>query len=350
MVKNAISNINSYNVYSVAYTPVPVTYDIDSDGKTYISKVSGADIYTDDYDQFLYFSYINIADASSCYAFSQDKSLYLLDNKTGNTDLVLPNTNKIYIYKDIFPISSLSRYKSSSYTINVSGFNLTGLELIEVRFNHNVVKSYNFNRLTGNLELLNLSEIYYDTLNQIDLVYGSKVIDTNLLNIHVDNIPIKKLPIDYDFSDPELVSLNHSIQENGLTVNRIINQDTYTDNKLLYGVTPHDSLQNIKVEIEMKTIKRRVPSTSKYGQGYYGQGYYGGGSRNLEGFTNGSRFRLLMHNIVLNEVIIFNNCKTKMDYNYNFTDVYGLTLKIEANNEITKLIGEDINENNTQEC
>ena len=48
----------------------------------------------------------------------------------------------------------------------------------------------------------------------------------------------------------------------------------------------------------MKTIKRRVPSTSKYGQGYYGQGYYGVGSRNLEDFTNGSRFRLLMHNIV----------------------------------------------------
>ena len=170
----AISNINSYNIYSISYTPVPVTYDIDSDGQTYISKASGDSIYEDDYDQFIYIPYINISDSGSCYAFCQNKSLFLIDNNTGNTDLIFPNTDKIFIYKDIFPLSRLSRFKSSNYTISLADVNLTGLELIEVRFNHKVVRSYTFNILTGNLELLNLSEIYYDTLNQIDLVFGNK--------------------------------------------------------------------------------------------------------------------------------------------------------------------------------
>lgn len=350
MAITTISNINSYNIYSVSYTPVPVTYEQDIAGQTFISKANGQDIYKDDYDQFLYLSYINISDVGSCYALCQDSSLFLLDGKTGNTDLVLPNSSKIFIYKDIYPISKLSRYKSSSYLISLAGINLTGLEIIEVRFNHKVVKSYSFNTTTGELDLLNLSEIFYDTLNQIDLVFGNKTIDTSKLNIHIDNIPIKKLPFDYDFSDPELVKINKDIQENGLTISRLINQEIYNDNKLLYGITNHESLQSIKVEIEMKTIKRRTPASTKYGQGYYGQGYYGGGSRSLEDFTNGSRFRLLLHNIVMDEVMIFNNCKTKMDYNYNFSDVYGLTLKIEANNEIVKLIGDDIVENNIQEC
>ena len=342
------SNMTDFNVYAINYKLSEVTYDTDSDG-LYISTINGNDIYEDTFDNNIYLSYIAISDSTNTYAICQDKQLMFLDNRTGYTDIVLSNKYKIYLYNNIKITSVLSNFKGTSYTVNISGLNMGTREPIEVRFNSLVIKSYQYNKITGELILTNPSEVHYNYLNQIDMVFGNKVTDTTKLNLQIDDIPIKKLPKDYNFEDPELILLNSTIQNNGVTINRIVNKDTYIDEKIKDGVTSHETIQNLKVEIDIKTIRYRANSSGSYGTGGYGSGLYGGGSRSINGFTQGNRFRLLFHNNITNEVIIYNNCRTKYDYGVEMETIYGLTLKIEANREVIRWIGED-DEVNTQEC
>lgn len=342
------SNLADFDIYAINYRLSEVEYDTDSTG-LYISTINGINIYEDAYDTNLYMSYITIADSTNTYALSQDNQLLFLDNKTGYTDIVLSTNYKIYLYNNIKITSVLSNVKSSYYTVNISGLNIGSRVPIEVRFNSLVVKSYDYNPITGTLQFKNPSEIHYDYLNQIDMVFGNAVTDTSKINIQLDDISIKTLPKDYSFEDPELILLNKTIQENGVTINRIVNTDTYEDLKIKDGVTSHETLQNLKVEIDIKTIRYRANSSGSYGVGGYGVGLYGGGTRTINEFTQGNRFRLLFHNNITNEVIVYNNCKTKYDYGLEMENIYGLTLKIEANREIIKWIGEDI-ENNSKEC
>ena len=71
-----------------------------------------------------------------------------------------------------------------------------------------------------------------------------------------------------------------------------------------------------------------------YDEGLYDEGTYGATLNSVESLVTYRRFRIILYDNIIQDILVFNNCKTREDFNYELSTINTLNMVIDTNKEI----------------
>lgn len=309
--------------YLIDYKDKKVTNELDSTlGTIFLSKVNTNDsIYVNHFENVIYLKRVVLNYVLNNVILKQNKKLYIIQDKRDDLDLLIPmdKDNKIYVYKDYKVLDMLSQEKDISYTFEDTNI-YTDYEVLEVKFNNKKLDTFTFDKT---LKKLNIGGniLDYQYLNNIQVVLGKKITNTNDIDFIVEHIdhtlfdkqdPMSKVAKDY---------FNLSYIMRGYDFKRG-NYDTFEINSVMLNKATHKKSKNFKTDIQLKILNiGEEESNGSYGTGLYGSGLYGGGNLTLSGILNRQRrFRFITFDTLNGEITIVNNCRTQDDYSKSYSE------------------------------
>lgn len=309
--------------YLTDYKDKKVSNELDSTlGTIFLSKVNTNDsIYINHFENVIYLKRIVLNSVLNNVILKQNKKLYIIQDRKDDLDLLIPmdNDNKIYVYKDYKVLDMLSQEKDISYTFEDTNI-YNDYEVLEVKFNNKKLDNFTFDKT---LKKLNIGGniLDYQYLNNIQVILGKKITNTNDIDFIVEHIdhnlldkqdPMNKVAKDY--FDLSYIMRSYEFKRG--------NYDNFEINSIMLNKATHKKSKNFRTELQFKILNiAEEESAGGYGAGLYGSGLYGGGSLTLSGILNRQvRFRFIVFDTLSGEITIVNNCKTQDDYSKTYSE------------------------------
>lgn len=326
-----ISSITNIQTFVTGYTSQQVELELDlMTNRYFLSKVLGVDIYLNEFDKFIYIVNASTYYLNSNIGFYQNGELFIIDNKVEYNDYIFKKDKLIYFFKDIKSYVTLSEFNDTVYTIQTDdNLNDIDIEVLEVKFNGKLIINYNFNKVT---KVLTINDtIYYNYINEIILTVGNRNIEPNKVNIYMDYIPHVYIKDGYEYIKDNYLELTKSVQD--ISINRGL-FDSFKRYRRLDNIAIHNEPKSIRNELTIKFSKNIMRTSNGYDENTYDMGTYGTTLNSVESLITYRRFRIILYDNIIQDVLMFNNCKTREDFGYELSNINTLNMIIDTNKEI----------------
>lgn len=326
-----ISSITNIQTYVIGYTSQQVELEMDiTTNRYFLSKILGNNLYLNDFDKFIYIVSASTYYLNSNVGFYQNNEIFVIDNQVEYNDYIFKNDKLIYIFKDIKNYVTLSEFNSTSYTIQTNDdLSDVDIEVLEVKFNGKPIKNYNLNKTTKSLTINDT--IYYNYVNEIVVTVGNRNIDSSKIRIYADYLHHTKIRDGYDYIKENYLELTESIQD--ISINRGL-FDSFKRYRRLDDIAIHNEPKSIRNELSIKFKKDLMKTPNGYDEGLYDEGTYGATLNSVESLVTYRRFRIILYDNIIQDILVFNNCKTREDFNYELSTINTLNMVIDTNKEI----------------
>lgn len=302
------------------YSEKPIANSLDNTKSTiYLDKIGLDNIYENSFENVIYLKRFILSSTFDNVVLKQGKKVYVLQDKVTDLGLIIPNNEKIFVYKDYKVLDMLSQEKDTNYTFEDSNI-YNDYEVLEVKFNGESLDIWTFDPVLKKIGI-GANVLNYNYINNIQVLLAKKVNNISDISFIAEYITHSKIDKKYPMEQIEKEYFNLTPAIMGYTLNRNL-YENFDKVPVMNNKAIHRKAKNFRSEIQLK-LKNIVESenSGNYGAGLYGSGIYGGGEPNITNiFRKQYRFRFITQDIISGEINIINNCIARDNYTKNYTE------------------------------